>query len=151
MSKNKSTDKNIDVAKLQSELEQLKQQLNQAHEQQNRALADYQNLIRRTQEDRAKFIKMANQDLVLALLQPLDHLGMAVEQLQDKGLNLAFDQLWRSLKEFGLEPIEVTGQKFDVNTMEAAEGSQGDKVVKVVRPGYKLNGMVVQHAKVLLG
>lgn len=121
-------------------------------DREKRVLADYQNLVRRTQQDRVKFIQLANQDLVTELLQPLEHLELATAQLNDKGLIMALDQLKRTLADFGLEEIKVMGQPFDVATMEVVEGSQPGKLVKqVVRRGYMLNGIVIQHAKVILG
>jgi molecular chaperone GrpE (heat shock protein) len=45
----------------------------------------------------------------------------------------------------------VLGKEFDVNTMEAVEGSQENgKVAQIVHKGYQLNGQVIQHAKVIL-
>lgn len=133
------------------QLAALQGQLTAAQERERRALADYQNLVRRNQDERLKFIQMANQELLESMLQPLEHLELAVSQLPDKGLMMAFDQLKRTLKGFGLEEIEVMGKPFDVNTMEAVEGGQGKIVKQVVRKGYALNGKVIQHAKVILG
>lgn len=131
-------------------IEEVKEQLAQAQEREKRVLADYQNLIRRTQDERGRLIQMANRDLVEALIQPLEHLELAGAQLQDKGLAMALEQLRRVLSEFGLEEIEVAGKVFDVETMEAVEGSGAGAVKTVVRKGYRLNGTVLQHAKVIL-
>lgn len=131
-------------------IEEVKEQLTQAQEREKRVLADYQNLIRRTQDERAKLIQMANRELVEALIQPLEHLELAAGQLQDKGLVMALEQLKRVLGEFGLEEIPVAGKAFEVETMEAVEGSGVGKVKTVVRKGYRLNGTVLQHAKVIL-
>lgn len=148
----KSASKPADqVSQLTEQVASLQQQLVAAQEREKRVLADYQNLVRRGQEERLRFVQMANRELATALLQPLEHLELAVGQLKDKGLAMTVEQLQRALKEFGLEKIEVLGQPFDVNTMEAVEGSQGKVVKQVVRQGYSLNGTVIQHAKVILG
>lgn len=132
-------------------IEEIQSKLAQAEEREKRVLADYQNLIRRTQEERGKLIQMANRELVEALVVPLEHLQLAAAQLKDQGLEMALGQLTRTLSEFGLEEIEALGKEFDVATMEAAEGSgSGKKVKTVVRKGYRLNGTVIQHAKVIL-
>jgi molecular chaperone GrpE len=134
------------------EVAELRARLSEAQAKELRALADYQNLIRRSQEDRAKFIQMANRDVLEALLQPLEHLEMAATQNQDKGVMMVLEQLKKTLAQFGLQEIEVAGKEFDVATMEAVEGSvPGKKVAKVVRKGYILNGSVIQHAQVVLG
>lgn len=126
-------------------------QLAEAQEKAARALADYQNLVRRTQEDRAKLVRMANAELISALLQPLEHLELAAQQSGEQGVAMVLEQFKKALAEFGLEEIAVLGQDFDVVTMEAVEGSiQGKKVKTVVQKGYKLNGQIIQHAKVIL-
>jgi molecular chaperone GrpE len=148
--------------KLEGELQVLKAKLKQAQEKEKRALADYQNLLRRTQEQRARLIKMAGKNLIASLLPALDNLQRAAQQIDDDGLNLVNDQLWQALKAAGLEKIQAKGQEFNVNTMEAVdnrdkEGKQKDQdqqalvVQEVVKPGYKLKGEVIQHAKVILG
>jgi len=48
-----------------------------------------------------------------------------------------------------VEEIKTVGEKFNHNTMEAIEG-KGEKVVKELRPGYKLNGKVIIAAKVIV-
>lgn len=137
--------------KLEAKLLDLEEKLQAAAEKEKRSLADYQNLLRRTQEERLKSIKLANQSLIEELIQPLEHLEMAAVQLNDAGLNMVLDQLKKVLKNEGLEEIEVMGKRFDVEVMEAVEkNGQGDKVVKVIRKGYRLNGVVIQHAKVVL-
>ncbi|OGJ37587.1 MAG: nucleotide exchange factor GrpE [Candidatus Pacebacteria bacterium RIFOXYB1_FULL_39_46] len=148
----KSVKASAHVDQLQAQLEDLQIKLAQVQEQEKRALADYQNLLRRTQENRLEMIQMANRNLIEALLAPLEHLELAVAQHSDSGLKMILEQLKRSLTEFGLEEIKAQGKEFDVQTMEVAEGSgQGKKVAKVLRKGYLLNGKVIQHAKVILG
>lgn len=137
---------------LQAELAATQSQLQTAQEQARRAVADYQNLQRRVQEDRLKLVKLATQELVSELLQPLDHLSLAAEQLQDQGLNMVITQLWQTLENQGLQKLDVLGKPFDVATMEAVDAaSTGDVVIKVHTAGYTLNGELIKHAKVVLG
>lgn len=129
----------------------------QAQEQARRAQADYQNLVRRTRDERLAIIKLAAKDVISALLQPLRHLELAAEQLQDPGLNMVLQQFQRTLQDQGLEEIEVMGLPFDPNIMEAVDGSQmlDDHATAVVTQvhtkGYRLHGEVIQHAKVIIG
>jgi len=139
------------LKKVEEEILQLKEQLKLSEEREKRALADYQNLQRRTAEERMAFIKLANKDFCQMLLQPLEHLSLAASNLQDQGLNMVVEQFWKELKEFGLEELDVLNQNFDLNTMEVVDKQgDGEKVFKVVRKGYKLNGEVIQHAQVIL-
>lgn len=139
-------------SEVDAKVTQLEAAVFQAQEREKRILADYQNLVRRSQEDRVRMAKLAASELALAILQPLDHLQLAAEQLQDKGLDMVVTEFWQSLKEQGLEEIPVLGQVFSVETMEVVEKKgQGEKVVAVVSRGYRLNGEVIRHAKVVLG
>src|SRR5690349_6238257 len=92
-----------------------------AEEREKRALADYQNLVRRSQEDRMRTIKLAGMEFASVLLQPLDNLSRAAAQLKDAGLNMVVGQFEQALAQAGLEEIKGMDQKFDVNTMEVVE------------------------------
>lgn len=139
-----------------SETDILKMELKQAQENERRARADYQNLVRRTQDERAQLIKLATKSFVADLLQPLAHLSLASQQLNDQGLNMVIQQLWQVLDTQGLKEINPLGQKFDLLTMEVVDKEEDvdeneGVVVKVVKAGYSLNGEVIQHAKVVIG
>lgn len=143
------------LTEAQTEIEVLQHKLVAAQEAKIRALADYQNLQRRTQDERHQMAKMATQDLVADLLDHFDHLSMAVEHSQDKGLELIVTQLWQTLAEHGLEEIVAVGKPFNPELMEAVEtggDSHGNDgvVEKVVQRGYLLNGVVVRVAKVIV-
>lgn len=134
----------------------LQDELDQAKDAERRARADYQNLVRRTQQERQQLIKLATKSLVSDLVQPVEHLSLAAEQLNDKGLNMVVHQFWQVLETHGLQEINPVGEKFNLETMEAVdtqdEVSEEESVVKsVVKRGYRLNGAVIQHAKVVVG
>lgn len=129
----------------------LEEELKASQETTKRSLADYQNLLRRTQEDRLKSIQMANQGLMEDLVQPVEHLEMAAGQINDPGLDMVLSQLKTVLENAGLEEIQAMGKDFDVDLMEAVEkAGEGSTVVKVTQKGYMLNGVVIRHAKVVL-
>lgn len=143
-------DKQLDET-LSLRIAELEQQVQQAQLKEQRALADYQNLVRRTQEEMIKRSKLAAHDFVVSLLQPLEHLHMASEQLKDPGLAMVVDQFWKVLADQGLEKMECVGKPFESNSMEAVESAgKGEKVTKVLRNGYLLNAEVVQVARVVL-
>jgi molecular chaperone GrpE len=126
--------------------------LHQAQEREKRALADYQNLVRRNQEERSRLLKFANKELIESLMQPISHLSIAAQQIKDKGLDMVVQDFRKVLEEAGLEEINPEGEAFDIETMEVIDKEgKGETVIKVVKPGYKLNGEVIQHAKVIVG
>ena len=144
----------IDKKKLEELVEQLEKlsvELEESKNKEQRSLADYQNLVRRTREERSKIAKLAARDFVENLVQPLDHLSLASGQINDSGLSMVVDQIWKILEENGLEKMDSMGKKFDIETMEVVErGEKGEKVIKVVKDGFILNNEVIQHAKVIL-
>lgn len=136
-------------AKEQDKLDQLSEQI-------KRAQADYQNLQRRTQQEKQQAVKYANQDLLEDLLQPLDHLSLAAQELQNQGLDMVIAQLWNVLEAHGLKEIAVLGKPFDVTCMEVVEAENAEDpdsgvVTGVVRKGYSYQDKVLQHAKVTIG
>lgn len=139
------------VSEEQRKIQELQLLLASSMEREKRILADYQNLQRRSQEERMAFIKMANKDLCEAILQPLGHLSLAAASIKDRGLDMVVGQFWKELQNFGLVEIEVMGKEFDLKTMEVVDKKgDGEKVVEIVRKGFMLNGEVIQHAQVIL-
>lgn len=128
----------------------LQVKLEEAETARLRSLADYQNLVRRTQMEKASWSKLATQDFVTSIIEPLEHLQMASEQLGDSGLKMVVKQLFDRLSDNGLEVIDPLGKAFDAEKMEAIAGSnpEGKKVSVVVSRGYQLNGVLLVPAKV---
>ena len=139
---------------LDQKIKDLEEKLKVSEARELRALADYQNLIKRTREEKLAFAKMANRELVAEILEPLEHLSLAALQLKDQGLDMIVKNFWQKLEAQGLEEIlPQQGQNFDEKLMEAVL-SQGKniegKVERVMSKGYRLNGEVICHAKVAI-
>ena len=118
-----------------------------------RALADYDNLRKRADEERVSFIKYASRNILQSLLPVLDTFESAQTHLKDNGLAIAIAQFKEVLKSEGLEEIRPTvGQEFDENLMEAieiVESQQDGKVSELLTSGWKFtDGLVVRHARV---
>jgi len=121
-----------------------------------RALADYQNLLKTTAQEKQDFAKYANEQLILEIIPVYDHLKMALEHSDEKnhdqwleGVKHVLNQFKNILESIGVEEIKTEGEKFDPEKMEAMEG-QGEKVEKEVKPGYIYNGKVIVPARVIL-
>lgn len=137
---------------LLSDLSDLREQLMISQEREKRSLADYQNLLRRVENERSQVVRFANQQLLESLLPVFNHLKKAAAQLEDQGLVMVVNQFKQVLCEAGVEEIMVLGKKFDLETMEAVEKKgEGEIVIDVLEPGYKLKDRVLSHAKVILG
>lgn len=136
-----------------AELSSLKELVEQLDNKFKRSLADYQNLQRRTQEEKGMWIRSANKDLILKLLPVLDTLLLAGRHLQDKGLELAIDQFEKVLETEGVKKIETIGKKFDPLVMECVETKEGNdwEVLEEVRAGYRSDDLILRPAYVVVG
>jgi molecular chaperone GrpE len=118
-----------------------------------RALADYQNLERRVEEERKSLLKLSALLLIEKFLPVLDNLESAQAHLQDEGLEIVIKQFKDILVAEGVEEIEAIGSEFNPNFHEAIETEQGEKdnmVSKVVNIGYKIEDKVIRPAKVVV-
>ncbi len=151
-----STDGEEGVALLSETVERLEAQVQHLKEEVLRSQADYQNLLRRTKEERTQFVQFALKGCMEDIIEPLEHLTLTAEQLQNPVLSMVVTQLMNKLSEQGLQEITVMGKPFSLDTMEVVEltdaaTEETGVVVKVVKRGYTLNGSVLQHAKVVIG
>lgn len=137
-----------------SSSQDLLDQLQECEEKYRRALADYKNLEYRVEQDRIQTIKMANRWLLEELLEPLDFMETATKHIDDKGLKMVIDRFYQVLDQHGLEEIKVkAGDEFDESVMEVVETAKGEagKVIEVRRKGFRLNGNVIRHTRVVVG
>lgn len=136
-------------------IEEENSKIEELENQVKRSLADYQNLEKRTREERVSWITKANKDLIFKLLPVLDTLNLANEHVKDQGLELSIKQFLDILRSEGVEKIETQGQVFDPSTMEGIgtiESEEKGKVVKEIRAGFRYNNEgVIRPAQVIVG
>ena len=118
-----------------------------------RALADYDNLRKRTAADMEQLQRTAGLKIVLKLLPTLDILESAQKHLGDQGLAIAIGEFKNILKEEGIEEIvPKPGEKFNEEFHEVIETVSGGKTGEVAETslsGWKFTGgVVIRHAKV---
>lgn len=139
------------MAKGKKDIELL-QQL-QLKNQLARALADYDNLVKRVEREKSEVQKLISLRLILKLLTVLDGLESAQEHLKDQGLAISIIEFKKVLSEEGLAEIRPkVGDEFDHNTMEAIEvvkGESDNRISEITLVGWRFeDGAVVRHAKV---
>src|SRR3970040_1095026 len=126
-----------------------------------RAAADYQNLKRRMEQERAEVGRLANASLVINLLPLLDDMERALRTVDTKLAGLTWiDGVWLIYRKFqavlenaGVREIAADGQPFDPKLHEAISEGPGDdgKVACVVQKGYTLGDRVIRPAMVIVG
>lgn len=118
-----------------------------------RALADYNNLEKRTAEEKENFLTLVKIQVIESFLPFFDNLEKIQEHSDDEGLRIVIKDLKNTLKNMGVEEIDALGKDFDHNTMEAMELKKGEKnkVLEIYQKGYLLNGNLLRPAKVVVG
>lgn len=137
---------------INDDLEKLKKENESLLEKNSRLLADYQNLERRFLKEKEQLARLANLGFVQSILDDLDHIKMAEDNLKNKDLTMVMNKFRETLKNLGLEEIQAKGKEFDPNLMEVVKKEgEGDKVLQVIQRGFTLNGQVIRVAKVIVG
>jgi molecular chaperone GrpE len=136
-----------------TEKEELQKQVNEAKNKYLRVLADYQNLERRTQEEKEQTRHRASEYILQRLLPVVDTLKRASVHLKDIGLDLALKELEAVYEEQGVTRIEVKGKPFNPHEMECIEVVEGEEgiVIEETLTGYRLHDRVLRVAQVKVG
>lgn len=126
-----------------------------------RCMADLQNFKRRAEEDKMRFVKFANAELLKKLLPIIDNFDRGCQNVPDglkddawaKGIVSSHDELMKALEQLGVKKMETVGQKLDPNKHEAVMQDKGEKdtVLEEFEPGYTLNDETLKPAKVKVG
>lgn len=139
------------IDKFTQEISILKKQAEEFKNKYLRALADYQNLEKRVNEEKFEIMKMANKNLLVKILPFLDNLEKAEIFIKDEGLKISKNHFLQILKETGLEEIDLLNKDFDPNLAEAVDivpGKEDNKVMEVLRKGYKFEEKILRVAQV---
>ncbi len=126
-----------------------------------RAQADFENYRRRAARETAQAMDRGAGKLAKELLPALDHLELALKAGETeggelfKGVRMVQDEMLGALGRVGIEAFSPAGEPFDPNEHEAmvqrpAEGFESGTVVEVYQQGYRLNGVVLRPARVVV-
>ncbi len=123
-----------------------------------RTLADFENLRKRTEREKADFFRYALAGAMKDILPVLDNFDRALEHAEEgddfhKGVLLIYKQLYDMLQKHGLEPIDEEGVHFDPNIHEAVVREEdpdvpSQTVVAVLQKGYFLHDRLLRPALV---
>lgn len=141
------------------------EELSQMKDKYVRLVAEFDNFRKRTARERLELIKSANEDVLVSLLDVLDDVDRAEDQLKKsndlealrEGVVLIFNKLRSSLKSQGLTAMESVNEDFNpdlhdaITEIPASSEDQVGKVMDEVKKGYYLNDKIVRHAKVVVG
>ncbi|EKE14500.1 MAG: hypothetical protein ACD_12C00472G0001 [uncultured bacterium] len=94
---------------------------------------------------------MANKNLLIKILPFLDNLEKAEVFIKDPGLKISKDHFMQILNEAGLVEMDLLNKDFDPISSEAIDivsGKEDNKVVEVLRKGYKFEDKIIRVAQV---
>jgi molecular chaperone GrpE len=127
-----------------------------------RDLAEFENIKKRLEKEKAQAIAYAHESFardLLAVIDSLDNANAAMENLEDvsvekmkEGLDLTMDQFKKVFEKHGIELVDMESG-FDPNFHEAMmkvdsdEHKEGD-IVQVFQKGYKIKDRVLRPAMV---
>lgn len=156
-----STDQEFE--KLRSELATIKQQLEEAQQENLRRIAEYQTLQRRKNQEINEIKKYGAESLMKALIPALQdfdrilsHSETASEQALREALQMLHQKVENILQQNGLKKIAPNvGDKFDPNLHDAiaqvATNEAPDQSITVIaEKGWMLYDRLLQAAKVIV-
>jgi len=145
-----------------SEVELLKEQLEEQKNKLLRTLADFDNYKKRVAFEKEQFVQFANESLITELLPVIDGFSRALEIAEKvkaqeemiKGLALIKKQFEDVLKKHGVAEIEALGKPYDPNLHEAIlqkehQGPEGI-IIEEMQKGYILHGRVIRPSMVIV-
>lgn len=127
-----------------------------------RALAEIENTRKRLQREKLESQSFAIQNVILDLLQPLDHFEVALKHAESAsaeikhwalGFEMILAQMKQVLQDYGVEPFDAKGESFDPHKHEAIETEERSDiapgiVVEEFMRGYKMANRVIRPARV---
>lgn len=145
--------------KLQNEIDELKSEVDRLKNAYAKAYADTENVKKRLQNEADTNKKYRIQSFAKGILPAIDNLERAMAASDDsesqlnKGVEMIYNQLIKSLKDEGVEEIDCLNKKFDPNfeqsiMVEKKKGVEPGVVIEVLQKGYMLKDRVLRAAMV---
>lgn len=148
-----------------SEVEKLKNELQEMKDKYLRQVAEFENFRKRTAKERIELIQTAGKEVIGSLLDVMDDCDRAEKQMQTsedsaavkEGVLLVFNKFRNSLHAKGLKPMQSIGTDFNpdqheaITEIPAPSNDMKGKVIDEVEKGYYLNDKIIRFAKVVVG
>jgi molecular chaperone GrpE len=139
--------------------EDLAERLAEADDRYRRAVADLDNLRKRTAREVARLVEESRESLTREWLEALDSVERALRMTPEgplqTGLRSVLDQMEAVLARTGVQRIGAVGESFDPERHDAVGVRESDDVpdrtvVDVARSGFALGGRVLRPAQVIV-
>ena len=152
----------VELERLQQALAESEERAKGHWEQYLRAVAELDNVRKRAQREIEAANRYGLERFAAELLPVKDSLELAVQNAARgdadslrEGQEATLKLLSRALERLGITPIDPLGEPFDPERHEAMMTQESDtaepnSVLKVVQPGYELNGRLLRPARVVV-
>ena len=154
------TSHNTEISELKERLEKEKQNTNDYIEKWKRALADYENLNKRSSLDINNKVTNETNKIMLNFLTVYEDLIRASSTLTDsqknvEGLDIIIKNMASIFEEHNIKPIDTIGKMFDPNLHEAVsivedENFEDGMIKEEVGKGYISGNVVIKPSKVIV-
>ena len=151
-----------------TEIKALQEQLVDSQNKYIRLYAEFDNYKKRTQKEKQSYSQKSQEQVLKALLPIIDDFERSLYALKkpsesavveiEQGVELIYTKCKKLLSSFGVEEIDIqVGQAFNEAYAEAImskpkeAGAKSGEVLEVIEKGYKQNGEIIRHAKVVIG
>ncbi|WP_169753451.1 nucleotide exchange factor GrpE [Campylobacter mucosalis] len=139
---------------------ELEAQINELTDKYYRANADFENLRKRVEKEKADIASYANEKFARDLLPVIDAMLMGANFKADdefsaklkEGIDLTLNEFKKCFEKHGISEIDTSGE-FDPNVHNAvmrvdSDAHQSGQIVQVMQRGYTINGRVLRPAMV---
>jgi molecular chaperone GrpE len=158
---NAASEQSEDIETLQKALTEEKERTEKYLANWQRSQADFENFVKRAEQEKSEIVDCANRMLVLDLLPVLDDFERAFaslpveldEQNWTEGIKLIYNKVKALLETQGLAEIKAKGECFDPYWHDAAGQLEGEEgiVVEEIRKGYKFRDKLLRPSMVMVG
>lgn len=145
-------------------IEQLSAERDELKDRLLRLAAETDNYKKRSEREKADFLKRANETILKDLLPVMDNLERALEHAVEeggpeaaivKGLELTSQELWKVLERHGVERVDALGKPFDPELHEAMMQQEDpdvedNTVIGVLQKGYLFHGRLLRPSMVIV-
>ncbi|MCK9273015.1 nucleotide exchange factor GrpE [Candidatus Gracilibacteria bacterium] len=143
-----------DISKISTEINILKDSL-------ARAQADYHNLVKRVERDKADMGSYITGNVVVRLLTFVDNLERLISATPEdqkqtplfEGIKSTHSGIIKTLETMGVKSFDSLLQEVDTDLHEVMSQLPGKEgiIIQEFEKGYKLHDKVIRHAKVIVG
>jgi len=140
------------------QIDELKERVDQTTEKWKRALADYDNLEKRTQQEIIDKVSSETGKLILEFLTVYENFIRAKEVYAKDGVDITglegiIKNMNSLFSEYDVRPIDAMGKIFDPNLHEAISIVEDpklaeDTIIEEIAKGYIIRGKVLKYSKV---